>query len=161
MHSLTVWVVVALTIGLAIADRANPGARRAVVLLLGVELFQGAVGYAQYFLALPPWLVTLHMVGTALFTATLANLWWLTRAPASPALGGSEEQRVDRSSDEHDREVAVRQVEQAHRLQFRIDESPLRPDEQRDRLCEHRQAGDKRRRPGTASRCWPPATAAG
>jgi heme A synthase len=43
-------------------------------------LFQGAVGYAQYFLALPPWLVTLHMVGTGLFTATLASLWWLTRA---------------------------------------------------------------------------------
>jgi cytochrome c oxidase assembly protein subunit 15 len=87
VHSLTVWVVVALTIGLAVANRANPAARRAVVVLLGVELFQGAVGYAQYFLALPPWLVTLHMVGTALFTATLANLWWLTRSPAAPAVG--------------------------------------------------------------------------
>jgi heme a synthase len=79
VHSLSVWAVVALTIGLVVANRANPAARRAVVLLLGIELFQGAVGYAQYFLALPPWLVTLHMVGTALFTAALANLWWLTR----------------------------------------------------------------------------------
>ena len=79
VHSLSVWVVVALTIGLAVACRANPHLRRAIMLVLGVELFQGAVGYAQYFLALPPALVTLHMLGTALFTATLANLWWLTR----------------------------------------------------------------------------------
>ena len=82
VHSLTVWVVVALTIGLVVVD---PCATRPPVapwpLVLVVELFQGAVGYAQYFLALPPWLVTLHMVGTALFTATLANLWWLTRTP--------------------------------------------------------------------------------
>ena len=83
IHSLSVWVVVALTIGLAVATRANPAARRAVLLLLAIELFQGAVGYAQYFLALPPWLVTLHMAGTALFTAALAHLWWLTRAPSS------------------------------------------------------------------------------
>ncbi len=83
VHSLTVWVVVALTIGLALASRANPAARRAVMLLLGVELVQAAVGYAQYFLALPPWLVTLHMTGTALFTAALAHLWWLTRTPPS------------------------------------------------------------------------------
>ncbi|HSK34719.1 MAG TPA: COX15/CtaA family protein [Propionicimonas sp.] len=86
VHSLTVWVVVALTIGLAVATRANPAVRRAVLLLLGVELLQGAVGYAQYFLALPPWLVTLHMAGTALFTAALAHLWWLTRTPATPAV---------------------------------------------------------------------------
>jgi len=98
VHSLTVWVVVALTIGLALANRANPGARRAVVLLLGVELFQGAVGYAQYFLALPPWLVTLHMLGTALFTATLANLWWLTRTP-HPELSDSGRATALRESD--------------------------------------------------------------
>jgi cytochrome c oxidase assembly protein subunit 15 len=87
VHSLTVWVVVALTIGLLVACRDNPAARRAVSLLLAVELFQGAVGYAQYFLALPPWLVTLHMLGTALFTATLANLWWLTRTAAERSSG--------------------------------------------------------------------------
>jgi len=98
VHSLTVWVVVALTIGLAIANRANPAARSAVAMLLGVELFQGAVGYAQYFLALPPWLVTLHMVGTALFTATLANLWWLTRAP-HPELSDSGRAIAHRDSD--------------------------------------------------------------
>jgi cytochrome c oxidase assembly protein subunit 15 len=87
-HSLSVWLVVALTVLLAVVVRANPAARRAVVLVLVVELFQGAVGYAQYFLALPPWLVTLHMVGTALFTAALANLWWLTRTPHERRVSG-------------------------------------------------------------------------
>lgn len=98
VHSLTVWVVVALTIGLAVANRANPATRRAVMLLLGVELFQAAVGYAQYFLALPPWLVTLHMAGTAVFTAALANLWWLTRSPA-PDLSESGRAIARRDSD--------------------------------------------------------------
>jgi cytochrome c oxidase assembly protein subunit 15 len=45
-------------------------------------VLQGAVGYAQYALALPPALVVLHMLGTALFTAAIAHLWWLTRDPA-------------------------------------------------------------------------------
>ena len=61
--------------------RRDPSVRRAVLLLLVVELLQGAVGYAQYFLGLPPALVALHMLGTALFTAALAHLWWLTRTP--------------------------------------------------------------------------------
>jgi cytochrome c oxidase assembly protein subunit 15 len=80
VHSASVWLVVALTILLAVVTRANPLVRRAVGLVLAVEVYQGAIGYAQYFLALPPWLVALHMLGTALFSATLANLWWLTRS---------------------------------------------------------------------------------
>ncbi|MGC3993815.1 MAG: COX15/CtaA family protein [Propionicimonas sp.] len=85
VHSLSVWVVVALTIVLLALLRRVPGARRAVQLLLVVELAQGAVGYAQYFLALPAALVALHMVGTTLFTAALTHLWWLTRTPAASA----------------------------------------------------------------------------
>ena len=80
VHSLSVWFVVALTVLLVVLTRAHPAARRAVLVVLGVELFQGAVGYAQYFLALPPALVVLHMLGTALFTAALAHLWWSTRS---------------------------------------------------------------------------------
>lgn len=79
VHSLSVWLLVALTVLLAVITRGDGRARQAVLLLLGVEVLQGAIGYAQYFLALPPWLVTLHMLGTALFTAALASLWWLTR----------------------------------------------------------------------------------
>ncbi len=79
IHSLTVWAVVATTVVLLWLVRRDPSVRRAAVLLLVVELLQGAVGYAQYFLGLPPALVALHMLGTASFAAALANLWWLTR----------------------------------------------------------------------------------
>ncbi len=58
-----------------------------MVLLLVVEIFQGAVGYAQYNLGLPPALVALHMLGTALFTAAVAHLWW--RDPTLPRIQNS------------------------------------------------------------------------
>jgi cytochrome c oxidase assembly protein subunit 15 len=82
VHSLTVWLVVAATVTLLWLVRRDTRVRPAVVTLLAVEVLQGAVGYAQYALALPPALVVLHMLGTALFTAAIAHLWWLTRDPA-------------------------------------------------------------------------------
>jgi cytochrome c oxidase assembly protein subunit 15 len=87
VHSLSVWVVVALTIALVVLTANAPRARRSVVLLLVVELVQAAIGYAQYLLALPAALVALHMVGTTLFAAALTHLWWLTRSvPQRPPL---------------------------------------------------------------------------
>lgn len=83
VHSLSVWLVVVLTVALLVLTAGAPRARRAVVLLLGVELAQGAIGYTQYFLALPAALVALHMLGTTLFAAALAHLWWLTRLPTA------------------------------------------------------------------------------
>ena len=118
IHSLSVWAVVILTVALLVV--ATGRARRAVALLLGVELAQGAIGYAQYFLALPPALVTLHMLGTTLFTAALANLWWLTR-------GSAEDQRVDGGGDEHDRQVAVGEVEQPHGFERGVQQAPAGP----------------------------------
>lgn len=82
-HSLSVWLVVLLTAAMIFFSRSKPAVRRAVLLLLGVELAQGAIGYAQYFLGLPPALVALHMLGTAAFSAALAHLWYLTRGTAS------------------------------------------------------------------------------
>lgn len=82
-HSLSVWLVVLLTAVLIYFSRSEPAVRRAVLLLLGVELAQGAIGYAQYFLGLPPALVALHMLGTAAFSAALAHLWYFTRGTAS------------------------------------------------------------------------------
>jgi len=78
VHSLSVWLIVALTIALLVTTTG--AGRRAVLVLFGVELVQGLIGYAQYFLALPAALVALHMLGTTLFAAALTNLWWLTRA---------------------------------------------------------------------------------
>ena len=67
--------------------RRTPALFRAALLLLGVVVLQGAIGYAQYFLGVQPMLVALHMLGTALFCAAIANVWWLARVPAqNPSL---------------------------------------------------------------------------
>ncbi len=84
LHSLTIWVVVLATLALAWLVRHQPALLRAVLLVVAVEGFQAAVGYTQYYLGLPPALVAAHMLGTALFTAAIAHLWWLTRAEPTP-----------------------------------------------------------------------------
>jgi len=151
VHSLSVWLVVGLTVLLAVVTRGNPAARRAVLLVLGVEVFQGAVGYAQFFLALPPWLVTLHMLGTALFTAALANLWWLTRTPARSASAVTAPTRSQ--------PVQTGGTGASASVRRRPGPASPAPATQRPR-----RAWRSRQRPpppGRASRCWPRATGAG
>jgi cytochrome c oxidase assembly protein subunit 15 len=66
VHGLFVFALVAITIGLGLALRregASPEAQRAIVVLLGVEVAQAAVGYTQYFTGVPPLLVAVHVVG--------------------------------------------------------------------------------------------------
>ena len=58
IHSLFVWLLVALTVVLALRTRA-----RAVTVLLAVEVAQGAIGYTQYFMGVPALLVAFHIVG--------------------------------------------------------------------------------------------------
>ncbi len=58
IHSVLVWILVALTLYLAIRTR-----HRAVVVLLAIEVAQGAVGYTQYFTGVPPLLVAVHVIG--------------------------------------------------------------------------------------------------
>lgn len=88
LHSLSVWAVAIAVVALLWLVRHTPTLLRATSLLLGVVVLQGAVGYAQYFLGVPPLLVALHMLGTALFAAALANLWWFTR-PGDQVSSGS------------------------------------------------------------------------
>jgi heme a synthase len=69
LHADLVMVLIGLTIGLVALLFATPApaaARRAAAVLLGVELAQGLIGYAQYFLHVPPLLVGLHMFGACL-----------------------------------------------------------------------------------------------
>jgi cytochrome c oxidase assembly protein subunit 15 len=69
LHADAVMVLVGVTVGmlaLAYAVRAGARARKSVAVLLGVELAQGAVGFTQYFLHVPPLLVALHMFGACL-----------------------------------------------------------------------------------------------
>jgi cytochrome c oxidase assembly protein subunit 15 len=72
LHADVVFLFVGLTIGLLLALRAveaAPSAQQAVVVLLLVEIAQGAIGFVQYFTDLPIVLVGFHMLGAALVSA--------------------------------------------------------------------------------------------
>ncbi|WP_245581210.1 COX15/CtaA family protein [Propionicicella superfundia] len=105
-HAWAAWALVAATVWALVALRRTT-ARRAVVLLLVVEILQGIVGYVQYATHLPLEIVITHMLGTALFSAALANLAF--------RVVRSGKQRVDGGGGEDERQIGVRKVEQAHR----------------------------------------------
>jgi len=80
LHADLVFLFVGLTLGLLftlLATGAGPTARKAVVVLLVVELAQGTVGFVQYFTDLPELLVGFHMLGAALVSACVT--WVLLR----------------------------------------------------------------------------------
>jgi len=69
LHADLVFLLVGLTIGLAVALQATdvpPVLRRRVRVLLGVVLAQGLVGYVQYATNLPVALVAVHVLGACL-----------------------------------------------------------------------------------------------
>lgn len=76
IHAVSVWLLVALTVGLLVLARRQ-GARFvalvATVMLL-LELVQGVIGYVQYWTDLPVILVGLHMLGAALLAAGAARV---------------------------------------------------------------------------------------
>ena len=75
LHTDFVFLLLGLTIALVFALRAvsaPPRAQRAALVLLAIELSQGAVGFVQYFTDLPIALVALHLLGAALTSAWLA-----------------------------------------------------------------------------------------
>ncbi|MDQ2749865.1 MAG: COX15/CtaA family protein [Actinomycetota bacterium] len=88
LHADAVMVLIGLSVGmlaLAYALRLAEPVRRAAGLLLAVELAQGAVGYTQFFLHVPPVLVALHMLGACLvWLAALRTLLCV-----EPGLDGS------------------------------------------------------------------------
>ncbi|KAA9377436.1 heme A synthase [Microbispora cellulosiformans] len=96
LHTDVAYVVVGLTFALLFALHVtdSPGrARRAALVLLGVELSQGVVGYVQYFLAVPAALVLLHVLGATLVWICALRVVFLmrTRGPAPvPAAGQPE-----------------------------------------------------------------------
>ncbi|MFI6909344.1 heme A synthase [Nonomuraea sp. NPDC050394] len=69
IHADLAYLVVGLTFALLIAlhvSDAPRAARRAALALLGIELLQGVIGYTQYFLGVPAFLVGLHVLGSTL-----------------------------------------------------------------------------------------------
>ncbi len=69
LHADAVMVLIGLSVGLLLLLRAlhaTAALQRAAAVLVGVELAQGAIGYTQYFLHVPPLLVGVHMLGACL-----------------------------------------------------------------------------------------------
>ncbi|MGB9375844.1 MAG: COX15/CtaA family protein [Jiangellales bacterium] len=123
LHVDAVFLLLGLTVGTWFAARAagSPGrVAYAAAVLLGVELAQGAIGFAQYFTGLPIVLVGLHMLGATLLVVAAVSLLLSTRerVPAEGMpLGSAEDQDVRPDGDEDEREVRDRGVEEAHRAQ--------------------------------------------
>ena len=89
LHADAVFLLVGLTIGLLVAVHATGGtaeARRAVLVLLAVEVAQGAIGFVQYATDLPELLVGFHMFGAALISATVTWSLLAVRTPEVEAL---------------------------------------------------------------------------
>ena len=81
VHSGLVWVTVAAAVALYVLARRD-GATLVLVRLrtLGaVILAQGVIGYVQYALGVPAWLVLLHMLGSALFWIALLRVRFAVR----------------------------------------------------------------------------------
>ncbi|NNE94978.1 MAG: heme A synthase [Acidimicrobiales bacterium] len=84
IHSVTVWVFVAATV--LLAYRLHQSGRFGIPIqaLLMSALAQGAIGYAQYFAGVPPWLVQLHVVGSiAVWCTTVWVYLWLREIPGT------------------------------------------------------------------------------
>ncbi|MUL43815.1 heme A synthase [Streptomonospora sp. PA3] len=81
IHSALAWAVLAgaVVTAAAAARRRTPAPlRTAAWLLLAAVLAQGAVGYTQYLLGLPEWLVVLHVLGSGLVWAAILRVYFAT-----------------------------------------------------------------------------------
>jgi cytochrome c oxidase assembly protein subunit 15 len=95
VHSTLVMLLVGLTIAGLFAARlagAPRDARRAGWFLIGAIAAQAAIGYTQYFLRVPAFLVELHVAGaTAVWMCVVAlNLSLFARAPEPAAPASAE-----------------------------------------------------------------------
>ncbi len=90
IHSLAVWIALALVIALAVravrstSARSSSGAaelRRRLSVLMGVIVAQGAIGYLQYFNGVPALLVEFHVIGA---TAFFISVFWVRAAATMP-----------------------------------------------------------------------------
>lgn len=68
VHSIAVWIFLALTIAIFVMLRtsgAPTNVDTAAKILVAAIVGQGAIGYLQYFTSVPPGLVLLHVLGSA------------------------------------------------------------------------------------------------
>ena len=84
LHSVTMWITLAITLWLAYAARGVRRLQRAALLVIGTAVLQAIIGYTQYFNHLPMGVVFAHMIGTTLYTVAISHLW--LSATAEPDL---------------------------------------------------------------------------
>lgn len=91
LHADLVMLLVGASVAAWFAFRATDAprpVRRAALVLIGVELAQGVIGFVQYFTHLPVLLVGLHMAGSAAVWLAVLSLLCATRTrgpvPAEP-----------------------------------------------------------------------------
>ena len=98
VHADLVFLFVGLTIGLllvVLAIGGRPDAQRAVAVLLGIEITQGAIGFVQYFTDLPEVLVGFHLLGAALVSACVT---WALLEVRHPRVSAPNADRPDSPS---------------------------------------------------------------
>lgn len=92
-HAWIVWAFVVVLLGVLWALVRRDHAPRAVtstwLVLLGVTLAQGLLGYVQYFTQLPAVLVGAHMLGAALLVTALTWAYMDLRGFRAPTVGGT------------------------------------------------------------------------
>lgn len=97
MHAASVYVLLALTLGLCLVVRRGVLARAARVLLV-VELAQGVIGFVQFYTGLPITVVALHLVGASLLVAAATAVLVLAVSPRPADDSGARPSRRERAS---------------------------------------------------------------
>lgn len=93
-HADAVWLLLGLTAAtVAVTWRTGPPRfRRTLRLLLVIQLAQGGLGYLQYWLGVPPTLVSFHIVGATVMW-TIAVLTWARARDHASLTGAGERSR--------------------------------------------------------------------
>lgn len=105
VHSVLVWITLALTAWLAVstgrggnAATGSPRARRAVTDLLLALVAQGAVGYVQYFTGVPELLVGVHVAGATAVWILVLRLAFVMAEPRDVPADDSDEPSPHRAT---------------------------------------------------------------
>lgn len=97
VHSINMWCFLVVVVVL-LTRLARHGAPRAVIrrgsALLAVIVVQGGIGYLQYELGIPEWLVLLHILGATTIVATMVWFHLGLSVPAASARDRGPEQAV-------------------------------------------------------------------
>ena len=87
-HSVFVWLTVATTMALVFLARKNTDARvllsKPLKRFSAVLIFQGAIGYLQYFLGVPIGLVAVHVATSVAVWLCAVDVYWNSRLSVSP-----------------------------------------------------------------------------